>query len=375
MSSGSRGEIKALTSLRGVAALAVMFFHFRKEFGPAIQIDRYTPFLSRGYYWVDFFFVLSGFVIAYVYESSFRSGITPANYRVFALKRLGRIYPLHIFTLMCFVLSEAGKYLVATTAYAPFSVNTFEALVANIFLVQAWGIYDHYTWNHPAWSISTEWFAYLIFPFLALVLVRIRSVPGALVLAALCLVGLEAVIYAGQAGTLDVPVVLLLPRCVFSFILGMLVFWQYERAPQKWSAVGGSDFSFAAALAATLCCFLFRVPGVVVVIVFVWVVLAGSMNRGRVARALENPVLYFLGTISYSLYLVHSLVQRVWQMLFQVVWHGHISTPAAVIVLLVLSAVTIAASTVTYRYVERPGRDLFARWSTKSVPAARVSSS
>src|SRR6478609_4625992 len=140
--SRTTGEITALTSLRGVAAMAVLLFHLRHEFGPAIDPDRFTHFLERSYLFVDFFFVLSGFVIALSYGHIFSRAIAKRDYGNFLVKRLARIYPLHIVMLFGFVLSEVAKYAIATNANPPFSLNTIPALIANIFLVQSWGFYD-----------------------------------------------------------------------------------------------------------------------------------------------------------------------------------------------------------------------------------------
>ena len=360
-----RREILALTSLRGVAALGVVIFHFRDQFGSAIDLDKYTVFFSRGYLLVDFFFVLSGFVIALSYTHFFAGGFSANKYGVFLAKRLGRIYPLHIVVLAGFVLSEAAKYLVATSANPPFSVNTFNALIANILLIQAWGIFDHFTWNHPAWSISTEWFAYLIFPFLAAALSKARSYTAIGVVVAVCfaeLAWLER--YTGG----DTPVSLFLLRCIPSFVLGMVVYRLGLFMPHRMQEILASNSAFAASLLLSVVVIALPVSDVVAIGAFFLTVLTGSVSRGRVAAALSKGPLYFLGVISYSIYLVHTLLQRVWQMLFQVVWHSHIGTAEAWIVFFVLVSAVIAVSKITYDLIEKPGRDLV---SKRIVPLMR----
>lgn len=360
-----RNEILALTSLRGVAALGVVIFHFRDQFGSAIDLDKYTVFFSRGYLLVDFFFVLSGFVIALSYTHFFAGGFSANKYGVFLAKRLGRIYPLHIVVLAGFVLSEAAKYLVATSANPPFSVNTFNALIANILLIQAWGIFDHFTWNHPAWSISTEWFAYLIFPFLAAVLSKARSYTAIGVVVAVCfaeLAWLER--YTGG----DTPVSLFLLRCIPSFVLGMVVYRLGLFMPHRMQEILASNSAFAASLLLSVVVIALPVSDVAAIGAFFLTVLTGSVSPGRVAAALSKGPLYFLGVISYSIYLVHTLLQRVWQMLFQVVWHSHIGTAEAWIVFLVLVSAVIAVSKITYDLIEKPGRDMV---SKRIVPLMR----
>ena len=360
-----RREILALTSLRGVAALGVVIFHFRDQFGSAIDLDKYTVFFSRGYLLVDFFFVLSGFVIALSYTHFFAGGFSANKYGVFLAKRLGRIYPLHIVVLAGFVLSEAAKYLVATSANPPFSVNTFNALIANILLIQAWGIFDHFTWNHPAWSISTEWFAYLIFPFLAAVLSKARSYTAIGVVVAACLAELAWLErYTGG----DTPVSLFLLRCIPSFVLGMVVYRLGLFMPHRMQEILASNSAFATSLLLAVVTIALPVSDVVAIGAFFLTVLTGSVSRGRVAAALSKGPLYFLGVISYSIYLVHTLLQRVWQMLFQVVWHSHIGTAEAWIVFFVLVSAVIAVSKITYDLIEKPGRDMV---SKRIVPLMR----
>ena len=360
-----RNEILALTSLRGVAALGVVIFHFRDQFGSAIDLDKYTVFFSRGYLLVDFFFVLSGFVIALSYTHFFAGGFSANKYGVFLAKRLGRIYPLHIVVLAGFVLSEAAKYLVATSANPPFSVNTFNALIANILLIQAWGIFDHFTWNHPAWSISTEWFAYLIFPFLAAALSKARSYTAIGVVVAACLAELAWLErYTGG----DTPVSLFLLRCIPSFVLGMVVYRLGLFMPDQMQEILASNSAFAASLLLSVVVIALPVSDVAAIGAFFLTVLTGSVSRGRVAAALSKGPLYFLGVISYSIYLVRTLLQRVWQMLFQVVWHSHIGTAEAWIVFFVLVSAVIAVSKITYDLIEKPGRDMV---SKRIVPLMR----
>lgn len=367
---GPKDEIRALTALRGVAAMGVMMGHFRDQFGDAILLERYHGFLAHTYLFVDFFFILSGFVIALSYAHYFQNGFTANRYLVFLVKRLGRIYPLHIVVLGAFVASEAAKYLVATSSYPPFSVNSFDALVANILLIQAWGFFDHYTWNHPAWSISTEWFAYLIFPLLAAAMSKVRNHAAAAAIVVVCFLVLQWLIGLGGFSS-DVSRFLL--RCIPSFILGMVVYRITLFAPERLRAVLSSDIAFLFCLVASAAALAFSDDDLLAIVAFFFTVLTGSLTAGRTARFLSKGPLYFLGVISYSIYLVHSLVQRIWQMLFQVVWHSHMSSAAAWTAYAVCIALVVVASKLSYDLIEKPSRDFVSR---QIVPLlkARVSS-
>jgi peptidoglycan/LPS O-acetylase OafA/YrhL len=354
----AKGEIRSLTALRGIAAMGVMIGHFRDQFGDAIQVQRHDGFLAHSYLFVDFFFILSGFVIALSYAHFFQNGFAANRYLVFLVKRLGRIYPLHIVVLAAFVASEAAKYLVATSSYPPFSVNSLNALVANIVLIQAWGFYDYFTWNHPAWSISTEWFAYLIFPFLMLAISKVRSYAAALITVIACFLVLQWLI---RTGGFSSSVDLFLIRCVPSFVLGMVVYQITLFASGKTRVALSSDLTFLLCLVVSAVAIALPGTELLAIAAFFFTVLTGSMTAGPTARFLSKGPLYFLGAISYSIYLVHSLLQRVWQMLFQVVWHSHMSPTAAWAAYAICIALVIVVSKLSYDLIEKPGRDFVSR--------------
>ena len=157
-------QIRALTSLRGIAAWWVVIFHFRQLL-PANTPAILQTIAAQGYIAVDLFFVLSGCVITLNYATWFRRP-TPRAYANFLALRLARIYPLHVvmmlfYLLTAIVLALASHHPTLGPEYNP----TYFLL--SLVLLQNWGFTNDTAWNVPAWSISTEWFAYLIFPLLA----------------------------------------------------------------------------------------------------------------------------------------------------------------------------------------------------------------
>ena len=164
-------HIKSLTSLRGIAALLVVLHHFFLFLLPGVGLSvlSYSKFFDNGYLWVDFFFILSGFIMAHVYASNFASGVNLYNYRTCLFSRFVKICLLHIFITFLFIGVELIK-----TSYSFTGKYNITALFTNIFMLQALDLNspplfggDSY-WNEPAWSISAEWFAYLLFPFFIL---------------------------------------------------------------------------------------------------------------------------------------------------------------------------------------------------------------
>src|SRR4051812_1010229 len=125
-------EIYSHTALRGVAALLVVLFHYRTILGPAFNMDGYTSFLAKSYLWVDFFFILSGFILCHVYGT--RPGENQRSMLEFLQARLARIYPLHLATLTLLVSFQA---IVARTNH-PIEVGSWATFWPNLFGVQAW---------------------------------------------------------------------------------------------------------------------------------------------------------------------------------------------------------------------------------------------
>jgi peptidoglycan/LPS O-acetylase OafA/YrhL len=175
--------LNRLTGVRAVAAILVVFYHFGDSFSllfPAFGLFR--PIYKSGDMGVDLFFILSGFILSLNYLDGFRV-ISAYSYSKFLRARLARIYPVHLFTLLlltAFVLLARGASVNLNTAH--YSGFTW---VTNALLVDMWpGFNRGLSWNFPSWSISCEWFAYLLFPLFAF---RIGSTKRPYIWFTLCL--------------------------------------------------------------------------------------------------------------------------------------------------------------------------------------------
>jgi peptidoglycan/LPS O-acetylase OafA/YrhL len=349
-------EIRPLTSLRGLAALLVVVFHFRLVTGDAFDIERHTAFFAGGYLWVDFFFVLSGFVIAYAYAGAFAGeGLRP--YGSFLWRRLARIWPLHVFVLLMLVPTELAKYVIGWHDRPPFTTgNTGGEFLAGVALVHSWGIFDHLTWNWPSWSISTEWAAYLLFPALLPPLYRSRL---AAVIAAvpLLLGGLVLLVELHPRGDLDITYDFGVVRCLLSFGLGICAHRLFCEIRQRRLALP-ADGLLALALAAAVAILHFGLHPVLAVAAFFLVVPLAALAGGPVSRLLASPPLHYLGLISYSIYLVQYPVQRVVHMLLRSRWGEQLDPAVAATALALTVVAVVALSALTYRFVELPARRL-----------------
>ncbi|OYW39182.1 MAG: hypothetical protein B7Z42_06415 [Brevundimonas sp. 12-68-7] len=175
VSEGYPADLRALTSLRAFLAIGVVLFHYQLQWDPAFGV---SPIIERSRLAVDAFFLLSGFILAHVYGPSFAAGTF--SYRRFIVARLARLYPLHLSVLAGVTLMVLGA-AAAGVRYDP-STYTVEGFFKTLFLVQAWFPTDvDYNWSGPSWSLSAEWFAYLLFPAYALLAVKMRTRPRLLI--------------------------------------------------------------------------------------------------------------------------------------------------------------------------------------------------
>jgi len=162
-------NIRPLTALRFFAAMWVVLFHY----WPKLDVGFTPTLVEKGYLGVELFFTLSGFILCHVYLTAFWEG--RFRYGDFLWNRLARVYPLHLATLLGMIALGVGAGAAGFAVDA--GILSWESLPANVLLLQAWGLAPQAAFNHPSWSISAEWFAYLTFPVSAWVAWKLRSRP------------------------------------------------------------------------------------------------------------------------------------------------------------------------------------------------------
>lgn len=162
-------RLPALSGIRCFAALNIVFFHFSNPhwFGPL------SPVIDGGYISVSFFLLLSGFILTYNYADRAAQGKLTA--RSFWQARFSRIYPIYLFSLLLSLGMLVEEFHVRT--HGQFALG----LVLTPLMLQGWHPKLTTFWNTPAWTMSTEAFFYLIFPWL-LTLRRPRRPKGILTL-------------------------------------------------------------------------------------------------------------------------------------------------------------------------------------------------
>ena len=152
-------RIDALTGIRGLAALWVALFTFAQRFR---RLAPPRPGRRHGAWGVDIFFVLSGMILSLVYCPQMPATISRRWFGRFLLRRIAKIYPLHLLTL----LATIGLVVLAAFRHYHFHATNTDytawSAIANVFLLHAFGVTHQLSWNAASWSVSAEWFAYLV---------------------------------------------------------------------------------------------------------------------------------------------------------------------------------------------------------------------
>ncbi|MBZ9960069.1 acyltransferase [Mesorhizobium sp. B2-2-4] len=373
-----------LDSWRGICALLVALFHF-----PTASTISQSAFVGSSYLFVDFFFVLSGFVIASSYGWRLSQ---PREVARFAVVRFGRIYPLHFLMLAAFAGFELLRLMlpqVHGAGAAPFTGGfSLQSLLANLLLLQGVGFEDQLTWNAPSWSISAEFFAYLLFAgvvFTAGARAWVWFVAAAIA-APLFLLGFST-------HHMDVSFDFGFIRCLYGFSLGALLAWfQHDSIAGARQALArtGPLLSWTLAeivMAAVIVLFIALAgdndAGIAAPLVFALALFLFAHEGGWISVFLRTPFMLTLGALSYSIYMVHIFVQARMinvaglverklglGLVGDIVLRGEPATGfgagwAGDVAILVMLLVTIGVSWITWRCVEMPAMAWFRRLSKR----------
>lgn len=293
-----------LTPLRGVAALWVYIFHFHDT------IAKYTmPFGShlvhKGYIMVDLFFIMSGFIICHVYQASFQRGFQFKNFKDFTVARFARVYPLHFITLVMAIVLFVPKW-------GWDQVDDPHAIVTNVLLIHSFGIHKIFTWNVPSWSISAEWWAYMVFPVLVIFLYRKKNLAVIVLLAFVFLAYMGIIYWIPRRSFMDpnLPAPHTLDstfdfgylRGLAGFTTGMLLYKLYESELLK--KIFRLDITAAVAILGTLFCLHKGIPDIYCIPLFALIVFTFANNNQGLHKICNYRFGQYIGNISYSIYLI-----------------------------------------------------------------------
>jgi peptidoglycan/LPS O-acetylase OafA/YrhL len=366
----SKRRFAALDSWRGVCAIMVAVHNF--EYPQA-------PFIKHSSLFVDFFFVLSGFVITHSYRSRLNTG---ADFRAFILRRFGRLWPLHMALLIVFVGLDVIRLVLAPLMHADFNVpqftspNSISAIIQNVFLVQAVGIHTDLSWNVPSWSISTEFWTYILF---ALLYFMTTTREPSVILVCSVVVASGLVMFYLSPNYLEANSYCALLRCIYGFLFGHLIYKASEINRHQIRA-GTALEMLAVVFAVTFVYFSDGPSSIVAPIVFGFAVWAFSQESGAVSRLLQTRWPANLGTWSYSIYMVHWLIRNSissiakiaaaltgYPIAIHVPWNGQDSVWTMNAVFTGYLVAVIVTASWSYKLIEQPARRYFNQIAERGV--------
>ncbi len=323
--------------MRGMAALWVLAYHL-DAWAPGGT--RPWPAFSRGYLGVDFFFMLSGFILAARYGSL---GFAWKPWLQFVFIRAARLFPLNVTMVGATVLCA----VFVGVRYPPGQI------LVEMMLVHHWPFVGDYSRSidGPAWSISTEWLTNLAFPvFVALTLRPRASV-------ALCVLAIAAAtcawLWFAHDDNMDIaranscrPFM----RCAAEFAIGMLLYrW---RAWATWRP----PLCLLIAIVAIVVLQAFRGSDLIIVAILALTIPVCAALEGPARRTLSARPLLWLGNMSFSIYLTQEPILVAARAVAQ-----RFDDPFVSLIVFIVGSigVTFVVSIATRRWIETPPQ----RWS------------
>lgn len=368
-------SLGALTGLRGVLALWIVGLHIQvglRFSGFPLEEklpDYWVRVIGSGSVAVSIFFMLSGFILSHVYTHTLGHRWSWRHAFSFWGLRLARIYPVHLAVLFGYIAFKlgGGTFLVEHSCGDPQSPLTCDRfamgeLWKHLLLVSSWGWNPQISWNTVSWSVSSEWFAYLWFPVLIMLLTKITRGSIAF-FSAVIFMGLAlALLYI--ANPLVTEPVLTPNRApdskglvmlIGGFLCGALLYRSYLSPLYHrihWATIGWTSLLLIMLLLAT---------DWVLLTLPLWgiMLLVLAQPNGRISSFLSSYFMQWLGRISYSLYMVHLLIME----LFGVIFKDPNATPISQLGIteviglsILLVTACLVAATVLYYGVEEPCR-------------------
>jgi peptidoglycan/LPS O-acetylase OafA/YrhL len=370
-----------LDSFRGLCALAVVLHHTH-----ATQSLTEWAFFKHAAYLVNFFFVLSGFVLYHIYADRLGSG---AQLKRFVIARICRLYPLHLATLLFALLFECVKLVLEQRGIGSGSFTGARdpsEILPNLFLLQSWwsGFYQ-YSFNYPSWSISVEFYLYLIFALISVAL------PGLSrqIFAAIAVLGFVALYFKStlfSEGAL---------MGLGSFFAGAMTYRVYARfkglrVNPRWATLLEAVSLLTVYLAVS---YSERSQHLSLSLLFCVVICIFAFEAGGVSRLLHTAPFKWAGARSFSIYMTHTislfvialgimLVAKLTGQPFIIYVPDPLPGAAPLryidtgslfldnLAVLITMAMVLALSALTYRHIELPGIELGKLWGRKAADNA-----
>jgi len=355
--SQAAAEMTALTGVRFFAAIFVVLYHYERL--TLAHAPRFVQNIGgTGYIAVGFFFMLSGFVLAYSNLS--HSGALRCTTASFWAARMARIYPAY---LTAFLI--VAPFNIERTMHANHFATGAAKLAAGgsivLALLQSWTPWSAWYWNFPAWSLSVEMFFYLTFPVIVPWTGRLnrRQCAGLLTFFWLAAIAVPSVFVALHSSTseppfsklqqaIEVTPLMRLPEFICGVLLGRL----YALDSRRGRRIGGTLAVAGIAAIAVVLSFSDVIPrpllaNGLMAPLFGLVIFGLAQGRGIIAAVLSAPFLVLLGEASYGIYILQYPMASIFGV------ENNVYTPVRTACFVFC---LIAASILCFRYIESPLR-------------------
>jgi peptidoglycan/LPS O-acetylase OafA/YrhL len=351
--------IKSLKGMRGAAALLIVAYHMQFAL-PGLTATK------NGYLAVDLFFVLSGFVTCHAYGAKITDH---ATLRIFLVRRFGRLWPVYVVTTLLYYGMFNLPYLFASLSLSSPSdvhwvVPTTREALAQLTLMQSLGVFNDYVGNAVSWSISCEFYVYLVFGAACIVF---RGRYRVVAFSALAIAGFAVTVWASIAvrdclyvgHCIDVTYDYGFFRCLAGFFTGALAAAFGDTLAVHCGPVAQIGVFV---IAATFANYTDVLPVIALAAPLVFAALIASLasDNGPVSRLLQTRAVQYLGRVSYSLYLGHG----VFRAMLHVYGAATTGTTAHVVVGALYLFASLALAHLLNRFVETPCRIYFNRLSS-----------
>ncbi len=316
---GNSGKLNSIHALRGLASLWVCWFHLTRG---GVAFPTWGPLRAtgiNGWLGVEMFFVISGFIIPYVL---YKSRYTLGEYKHFAMKRLIRLEPPYLVSIVLILFLNYASTLSSLYKGPPFGLDVTQLMLHLGYLIP----FSNYIWiNDAFWTLAIEFQYYLllglVFPFL----MRTKTL-GIII----------SILFMIAAFAIDTDKVVL--KWFFLFFMGFMTFRYYAGLASRPVSVVLLAVGFIG------CRYTIGLEPAMAAVFAVWFILYFKYH---------NSILEFLGTISYSLYLIHVPIGG---RILNLGSRFAVSEISQVAVVLVALGVSLASAWLLYYFVEKPAQ-------------------
>ena len=360
-------HFQSLDAFRGLAAIMVVLYH--SQFFISEEPNR---FVKHSYIFVDFFFILSGFVMTYAYLSRIENSM---SLKVFSLLRFARLYPLHLFTLLIwvpFIVFKIYLYQHGVGTTDPLIDNNIITFLQNLFLLQGFNMST--SWNYPSWSIGVEFYTYLIFYIVVILLSKLSITWKYIGFSAISLLFFYLLFTSTDTLTRWHNTY----RCISEFFLGAVLFGLYR----YYGNLKTAGYLFPTLIETMLLLGMIyavthlddgKIYEYASLLLFALIILFFAIDQnGFISQLLTKKPFQHLGKISYSIYMTHAIIVTGAYNVLVYMLHlktglvkniptGIYMSNNALWINILLIGIIVLISTWTYRMVELRGQSYIKR--------------